>query len=179
MKLMLLDRDGVINHDRQDYVKTPDEWVPINGSLEAIAQLCKAGWRIFVVSNQSVIGRGLATVDTVAAIHAKAQRLLAAHGGQIDALFFCPHHPHERCRCRKPATGLLEDIATRTNLDLKQVPFIGDTIKDINAALAVGAQAVLVRSGQGAATEASAPLSADVLIFDDLAAAADHFMARP
>ena len=172
---MLLDRDGVINRDSPDYVKDPEEWIPIEGSLEAIAKLYKAGWRMFVVSNQSVIGRGLARVDTVAKIHAKMQRLLASHGGQIDALFFCPHHPNDRCRCRKPRTGLFEDIANRTNIDLKQVPYVGDTMKDITAAKTIGAKAILVRSGQGAATEAGSKLPKSVLVFDSLAEVADHF----
>ena len=175
MKLILLDRDGVINQDSPDYVKTPEEWIPIKGSLEAIAKLCKAGWHIIVVSNQSVIGRGLATPERVAKIHAKMQRLLELHGGQVDALFFCPHHPDEHCRCRKPKTGLFEDIANRTNIDLRHVPYVGDTMKDINAAKAIGAQAILVRSGQGAATEANLKLPKRVLIFDTLSDVAAHF----
>ena len=176
MKLILLDRDGVINHDSPDYVKTPEEWVPISGSIEAIARLYKAGWRIFVVSNQSVIGRGLATVDTVASIHQKMQKLLAAHGGAIDALFFCPHHPDAQCRCRKPKTGLFEDIEKRVNSSLKKVPYVGDTMKDIEAAKAIGAQAILVRSGQGATTEAHPKLPKRVPIFDNLASVADYLM---
>lgn len=175
MKLMLLDRDGVINRDTPNYVKTPEEWIPIKGSLEAIARLCKADWRIFVVSNQSVIGRGLATMDAVAKIHAKMQRLLTLHGGQIDALFFCPHHPDEQCGCRKPATGLFEDIKSRINSSLKRVPYVGDTMNDLKAAKAIGAQAILVRSGQGATTEANTKLPKSVLIFNDLAEVADHF----
>ena len=172
---MLLDRDGVINRNVADYVKTPEEWVPIKGSLEAIAKLCKAGWRIFVVSNQSVIGRGLATVDDVAKIHTKMQKLLESHGGQIEALFFCPHHPDDRCCCRKPETGLFEDIANRAKVSLKRVPYVGDTMKDIKAARAIGAQAILVRSGDGAATEANSKLPKSVLIFDTLADVADYY----
>lgn len=175
MKLMLLDRDGVINQDSPNYIKTPEEWIPIKGSIEAIAKLYKVGWHIFVVSNQSVIGRGLATVDVLANIHAKMQRLLGRHGAQIDAFFFCPHHPDDPCRCRKPEIGLFEDIASRTNIDLKRVPYVGDTMKDLKAAKAIGAQAILVRSGQGAETETNSKLPKSVLVFDNLAEVAEHY----
>ncbi|MBC6413942.1 MAG: D-glycero-beta-D-manno-heptose 1,7-bisphosphate 7-phosphatase [Chromatiales bacterium] len=174
MKLILLDRDGVINHDSPDYVKTPDEWLPIEGSIEAIAQLYKAGWRIFVVSNQSVIGRQLATVEALAKIHEKMQKLLISNGGQIDGLFFCPHHPDDDCRCRKPKTGLFEDLAKRMNISLKKVPYVGDTMNDLKAAKKIGAQAILVRSGQGATTEANSKLPKSVLVFDNLADVANH-----
>ena len=178
MKLIVLDRDGVINHSSLDYIKTPEEWLPIEGSLEAIAQLYKVGWRIFVVSNQSVIGRGLATVDMLARIHEKMQKLLIARGARIDALLFCPHHPDNHCRCRKPNIGLFEDLEKRINLSLKQVPYVGDTMKDLEAAKAVGAQAILVRSGQGATTEANCKLPKSVLVFNNLAEVANHLIGK-
>ena len=171
MRFILLDRDGVINCNNPNYVKTPEEWIPIEGSLEAIAQFCKADWRVYVVSNQSVIGRGLVTINTLIRIHQKMQQLLSQHGGYVEALFFCPHHPDEHCRCRKPRTGLLEDLAERLRISLKNVPFVGDTEKDIVAAKAVGARPLLVRSGP-----AHTDTPADVQVFDNLWAVAQNLL---
>lgn len=176
MKLILLDRDGVINRDSPNYVKTPEEWIPIEGSLEAIAQLYKAGWHIYVVSNQSVLGRGLLTINTLISIHEKMQQLLSQHGANVDALFFCPHRPEDQCRCRKPRTALLEDIALRLQISLVDVPFVGDTEKDINAAKVVGARPMLVRSGQGNATLERGDVPSDVPVFDDLLAATRNLL---
>lgn len=171
MKLALLDRDGVINHDSPEYIKSVEEWHPIDGSIEAITQLIKAGWRICVVSNQSGIGRGLITIENLAAIHAVLQARLQANGVHIEGFFFCPHHPSTRCRCRKPAPGLLEDIARRLDIDLKSVPFIGDTMKDILAAQAVGADPMLVKTGMGKETLSDPKFPSSVPVFEDLAAA--------
>lgn len=178
MKTILLDRDGVINHDASDYVKSADEWLPLEGSLEAIARLNHAGWRAYVVSNQSGIGRGLFTVEALGEMQAKMQGLLHELGGQVEGLFFCPHHPDEKCRCRKPAPGLLEDLARRLRLDLRGVPFVGDTMNDVAAAKAVGARPVLVRTGKGAKTLRQKDFPGDVPVYDDLAAVADALLEQ-
>ena len=177
MKLIVLDRDGVINKDSDDYVKSPDEWVPIPGSLEAIARLNRAGYQVVVATNQSGIARGLFDVETLASMHEKMHRLLAAHGGRIDAVFFCPHGPDRRCRCRKPSPGLFEEIGRRYGADLGGVPAVGDSLRDIEAALAVGAQPMLVRTGKGGRTIESGKLPADVAIFDDLAQVAETLVS--
>ena len=176
MKLVILDRDGVINEDAPDYVKSPDEWHPIPGSLEAIAKLHQAEWRIFVVSNQSAVGRGLITLETLSKIHLKMDKALDDLGGRIDGLFFCPHTPAARCNCRKPKPGLLEDLAQRLRVKLTGVPFIGDTQKDVGAAKAVGAKPMLVLTGKGQATAQAKNFPADVPVYEDLAAAVDSLL---
>ena len=178
MKTILLDRDGVINHDAAGYVKSADEWLPIEGSLEAIARLNHAGWRAYVVSNQSGIGRGLFTVEALGEMQAKMQGLLQALGGQVEGLFFCPHRADEKCRCRKPAPGLLEDLTRRLRVDLRGAPFVGDTMKDVGAARAVGARPLLVRTGQGRETLRQKDFPGDVPVYDDLAAAADALLGE-
>lgn len=171
MKLVILDRDGVINHDSEHYIKSPDEWIPIPGSLEAIAQLNHIGYQVAVATNQSGIGRGLYTEETLAAIHQKMQTLLSGMGGRIDRVFYCPHLPTQGCDCRKPAPGLLKQIAAYYQCDLTDVPFVGDSLRDVRAACAAGCQPVLVRSGNGAAVESMLrEISQPVLVFDDLAA---------
>ena len=177
MKTILLDRDGVINHDAADYVKSADEWLPIEGSLEAIARLNHAGWRAYVVSNQSGIGRGLFGVEALGEMQAKMQNMLQALGGQVESLSFCPHPPDEKCRCRKPGPGLLEDLAGRLRLDLRGVPFVGDTMKDVGAATAVAARPILVRTGKGRETLRRKDFPGDVPVYDDLAAVADALLA--
>ncbi len=179
MKLALLDRDGVINHDSPEYIKSVAEWRPIDGSIAAITRLIKAGWRVCIVSNQSGIGRGLITIENLAAIHAELQTRLQANGAHVEGFFFCPHHPNARCRCRKPAPGLLRDIARRLNTDLKGAPFIGDTMKDILAAQAVGAAPMLVRTGLGEETIADPEFPAAVPVFDNLAAAVAALLKQP
>jgi len=169
MKLIILDRDGVINEDSDAYIKSPDEWVPLPGSLEAIARLNEAGYRVVVASNQSGIARGLFDVETLAAMHEKMNRLLASHGGRIDAVFFCPHGPDDACECRKPGAGLFTEIARRYDTDLTGVPAVGDSLRDIEAALSVDAQPMLVRTGKGERTLASGKLPDGVPVFDDLA----------
>lgn len=173
MKLIILDRDGVINEDSPDFIKSTQEWRPIAGSLEAIARFNHAGWRVVVASNQSGIGRGLFDFGTLFAMHDKMQRLLSELGGRIDGVFYCPHRPDDNCDCRKPKTGLFEDIARRFQTSLAGVPVIGDSIRDVQAARAAGALPILVRSGNGAETlQQNAAELAGVAVYDDLAAVA-------
>lgn len=171
MKLVILDRDGVINYDAVPFVKTPDEWRPIPGSLEAIASLNQAGFRVVVASNQSGIGRGLLDMATLNAIHSKMHSMLARAGGRIEAVFFCPHAADSRCACRKPNPGLLKEIALRFHIDLRGVPVIGDSLRDLQAAQSAGAQPILVCTGKGKLTLQAGNLPADTRVFDDLAAA--------
>lgn len=172
---VLLDRDGVINADSDDYIKSPQEWLPIPGSLEAIALFNKAGFNVGVATNQSGIARGMYTLATLEAIHAKMHQLLAPFGGRIDAIAFCPHGPDDGCHCRKPKPGLLHAIANEHGFPLRNVPYIGDSFRDLEAAMAVEATPILVLSGKGARTlEKNAEKLQNVLIFDDLLAAAMH-----
>ena len=145
--------------------------MPIKGSIEAIERLSKADWKVCVVSNQSAIGRGLLTPEHLADIHIKMQSMLHANGAQVEGFFFCPHSPTAHCNCRKPATGLLEDIAARFHTDLQAVPFVGDTMGDVLAARAVGALPMVVRTGKGEQTIADSSFPSDVAVYDDLAAA--------
>jgi D-glycero-D-manno-heptose 1,7-bisphosphate phosphatase len=172
MKLAILDRDGVINYDSASYIKSPEEWKPIPGSLEAIAQLNQGGYHIVVASNQSGIGRGLFDMATLNAIHDKMHRALAQLGGRIDAVFYCPHANEARCACRKPRAGLLEEIAHRFNTSLRGVPSVGDAQRDLEAAAAVNAQPILVLTGKGEKTREAGALPAGTLVFADLAEAA-------
>jgi D-glycero-D-manno-heptose 1,7-bisphosphate phosphatase len=174
MKLVILDRDGVINYDSDVYIKSPDEWKPIPGSLEAIARLNQWGYRVVVATNQSGIGRGLFEMDTLNAIHDKMMRAVAQAGGRIDAVFFCPHTNADRCNCRKPKTGMFEEIAARYNADLADVPAVGDSLRDLLVAEAVGAQPMLVLTGKGKKTCDDPALPPATLVFPDLAAAAAH-----
>lgn len=172
MKLIILDRDGVINEDSASYIKTPDEWKPIPGSLEAVTRLNQAGYHVVIATNQSGVGRGLFEVATLNAIHDKMHRALAQLGGRIDAVFFCPHAQDAGCNCRKPKAGLFEEIASRLNVDLKGVPAVGDALRDLQAAAAVGAQPILVLTGKGPQTRADGKLPERTLVFADLAEAA-------
>ena len=174
MKLVILDRDGVINHDSDQYIKSPDEWKPIPGSLAAIARLNQAGYRVVVASNQSGIGRGLFETDTLMAIHDKMLKALAQAGGRIDAIFFCPHTNADNCDCRKPKPGMFREIAARFNADLAGVPAIGDSLRDLQVAATVGAQPMLVLTGKGRKTVDDPALPPDTLVFPDLAAAVAH-----
>jgi D-glycero-D-manno-heptose 1,7-bisphosphate phosphatase len=171
MKLVILDRDGVINHDSDKYIKNPQEWRPIPGSLEAIARLNQAGYHVVLATNQSGVGRGLFEVSTLNAIHDKMHRALSQIGGRIDAIFFCPHGADADCRCRKPRPGLLEEIAHRFNVDLTGVPTIGDSLRDLHAAAAIGAAPVLVLTGKGQKTRDEGGLPDGTQIFQDLGAA--------
>lgn len=172
MKLIVLDRDGTINHDSDQYIKSPLEWKPIPGSLEAIARLTHAGWRVVVATNQSGIARGLFDMATLNAIHAEMHRAVALAGGRIDAVFFCPHAADSNCECRKPRPGLLLEIGERLNVDMAGVPLAGDSLRDLEAAAAVGARPMLVLTGKGRKTRAAGGLPAGTEVFDDLAAIA-------
>jgi D-glycero-D-manno-heptose 1,7-bisphosphate phosphatase len=179
MKLCILDRDGVINHDSDQYIKSPAEWRPIPGSIEAIARLNQGGYRIAVATNQSGIGRGLFDMATLNAINDKMMELVFRQGGRIDALFFCPHTATEACNCRKPRTGMFEEIAARFHTELKGVPVVGDSLKDLQSAEAVGAQPMLVLTGKGKQTRESGGMPKKTLVFENLAEAARHIMAHP
>ena len=179
IKLVILDRDGTINQDRDDYVKSPDEWLPLPGALEAIARLNHAGWRVVVASNQSGLGRGLFDVATLNAMHAKFYKLLGAAGGRVDAVFYCPHGPEESCQCRKPLPGLFEQIRERYGMDLKGVPAVGDSLRDLQAGATAGCDPHLVLTGKGEALRGQ-PLPAhfppDTRVHADLAAFADWLL---
>ena len=178
MKLAIIDRDGVINYDSDQYIKTPAEWKPIPQSLEAIARLNHAGYRVVVATNQSGVGRGLFDMSTLNAIHDKMYRALANVGGRIDALFFCTHMDENNCDCRKPKPGMLLDIAKRFNVDLKNIPFIGDSLKDLQAAQAVGAKPILVRTGKGEKTSTDQRLPKGTIQFVDLNDAVKHIISE-
>lgn len=178
MKLVILDRDGVINFDSDQFIKSPQEWQPIPGSLEAIARLCQAGYRVVVASNQSGVGRGLFDMATLNAIHAKMHKLVVQAGGRIDAVFFCPHAADSRCACRKPKPGLFNEIATRLRRDLRGVPAIGDSLRDLQAALAVGAQPMLVKTGKGLRTLEAGQMPEGTPVYEDLADAVQALLAE-
>jgi D-glycero-D-manno-heptose 1,7-bisphosphate phosphatase len=171
MKLVILDRDGVINHDSAAYIKSPDEWKPIPGSLEAIALLNQAGYRVLVATNQSGVGRGLFDMATLNAIHDKMHRALGLVGGRVDGIFYCPHAQDAGCACRKPRPGLLDEISKRFGVSLDGVPFIGDSLRDLQAGAAVGAQPVLVLTGKGKKTRKDGDLPEGTVIHADLAEA--------
>ena len=174
MKLVILDRDGTINHDSEHHVKSVDEWRPIKGSLEAIARLSQAGYRVVVATNQSGIARGLFDTATLIAIHDMLQRAAGLAGGRIDAFFFCPHAADSRCECRKPQPGMLLEVARRFNVSLKDVYMVGDARRDLEAAHAAGARPVLVLTGKGRKTKADGELPAGTQVFPDLAAFAEQ-----
>jgi len=170
MKLVILDRDGTINRDSDQYIKSPEEWKPLKGSLEAIARLTQAGYRIVVATNQSGIGRGLFDTATLNAIHDTMQRAVQQAGGRIDAIFFCPHAGEADCECRKPRPGMLLEIGKRMNTPLAGVPMVGDALRDLQAAAAVGARPVLVLTGKGRRTREAGNLPPGTEIYPDLAA---------
>ena len=176
MKLIILDRDGVINEDSDAYIKTPDEWTPIPGSLDAIARLTHASYRRVIATNQSGVGRGLFDLETLNLIHKKMHRMVQDAGGAIEAVFFCPD-VDEANPYRKPNPGMLLEISRRLQCNLQGVPTIGDSVRDIRAARAANAWPLLVRTGKGAETLAKqAESCANVLVFNDLAAAADYLI---
>ena len=172
---ILLDRDGVINQDSDAFIKSPDEWQPIKGSLEAIALLNQHGYQVVVVTNQSGIARGLFDENTLTAIHEKMCRLVNEAGGNIAAIYFCPHGVDSLCECRKPKAGLLKQFALDFNVDLIGLPVIGDSLRDLQAAVAVNALPVLVKTGKGEKTLRSDP-EFDFLVFNNLYDAAKHFI---
>lgn len=172
-RIVILDRDGVINEDSDEYIKSADEWIPVPGSLEAIAQLNRAGWRVVVATNQSGVARGLFDIETLMHIHDKMHRLVEEAGGAIEAIFFCAHGPDNGCNCRKPRPGLLQEIAARLRIDLQDVPVVGDSLRDIEAAQAVGARPILVRTGKGVRTLAKLGPGTGVAVYKDLKEVAD------
>jgi D-glycero-D-manno-heptose 1,7-bisphosphate phosphatase len=183
MKLVILDRDGTINEDRDDYVKSPEEWVPLPGALEAIARLNHAGFHVVVASNQSGLGRGLFDMASLNAMHAKLAQQLAKHGGRVDAVFFCPHAPDEQCECRKPSPGLMLQIGERYAVDLNDVPVAGDSLRDLQAAAAAGCEPHLLRSGKCAALsdaeiEQVAAQVEGTMVHADLASFAEFILQR-
>ncbi|SCY37354.1 D-alpha,beta-D-heptose 1,7-bisphosphate phosphatase [Nitrosospira sp. Nl5] len=173
MKLIILDRDGVINYDSATFIKTPDEWKPIPGSLEAIARLTQMGYRVVVATNQSGIGRGLLDMATLNAINDKMWKAVNQAGGRVDAMFFCPHTTTDKCDCRKPATGMFKEIAQRFGLELNGVPAVGDSLRDLQAASEAGALPVLVLTGKGKKTSTKGGLPENTKVFPHLAAAVD------
>ncbi|MBT9497312.1 MAG: D-glycero-beta-D-manno-heptose 1,7-bisphosphate 7-phosphatase [Zoogloea oleivorans] len=170
MKIIVLDRDGVINLDSDQFIKSPDEWKPIPGSLEAIARLNEANWRVVVASNQSGVGRGLFDMDTLNAINEKMVKAIGHVGGRLDAIFFCPHAADSPCECRKPKPGMFLQIAERFNVDLDGMPVVGDSLRDLQAGVAVGCKPYLVLTGKGKKTVIDPALPEGTVVFPDLAA---------
>jgi len=181
IKLVILDRDGTINEDSLEYIKSEAEWKPLPGALEAIAKLNHAGWHVVVASNQSGLGRGLFDVAALNAMHAKMHKLLATAGGRVEAIFYCPHAPDQACRCRKPQPGLFEQIGERYGIDLKGVPAVGDTARDLIAGASVGCEPHLVLTGKGEALRGH-PLPdnfpAGTRVHENLLAFADYLVTR-
>jgi len=178
MKLVILDRDGVINFDSAQFIKSPAEWKPIPGSLEAIARLNQSGYRVVVATNQSGVGRGLFDMDTLNKIHEKMHKSLFTVGARIDAIFYCPHAADSACECRKPKPGMFKRISQTLNIDLAGVPAIGDSLRDLQAGAAVGCKPILVRTGKGEKTLAEGNLPEGTLEFADLAQAVDWLLAK-
>jgi len=177
MQLIILDRDGVINKDSDEFIKSPEEWEALPGSLDAIARLTQHGYRIVVATNQSGIARKLYDVHTLNKIHHKMHQQVMEHGGLIESIFFCPHGPNDECSCRKPLPGLFEEISSRMNVSVKDVPAIGDSLRDIEAAQAAGAAPILVRTGNGTKTlYEHGEILEDVPIYCDLAQAVEGLL---
>lgn len=178
MKIVILDRDGVINFDSAQFIKSPAEWKPIPGSLEAIAKLNQSGFRVVIATNQSGIGRGLFDMDTLNSIHEKMHKALFAVGGRVDAIFYCPHAADSACECRKPKPGMFKRIAETFNVDLKDVAAVGDSLRDLQAAAICGCKPVLVLTGKGEKTSAEGNLPAGTLTFPNLASAVDGLLQK-
>lgn len=182
-KLVILGRDGILNEYREAHVTAPEEWVPVPGALEAVARLNHAGWHVVVATNQAGIGRGMIDMAAINAVHMHMNQQLMAQGARIDAVFFCPHTPEEGCDCRKPRPGMMRDIARRYGVDLRGVPLVGDTLRDLQAAAAAGCEPHLVLTGRAAGlgdeqlrqTMAQAP---GTQVHADLSAFADFLMQR-
>jgi D-glycero-D-manno-heptose 1,7-bisphosphate phosphatase len=182
-KLVILGRDGILNVYREDHVKSPEEWEPVPGALEALARLNHAGWHAVVATNQSGIGRGMIDMASVNAVHAHMNRRLQVVGGRLDAVFFCPHTPEDGCDCRKPLPGMLLDIGKRYGIDLKSVPLVTDTLRDLQAAQAAGCEPHLVRTGRaGVLDDAQLAHMLEQVpgtkVHASLADFADHLLAR-
>jgi len=178
LPLIILDRDGVINYDSSEYIKNPDEWTAIPGSLEAIAQLNRAGYRVVIVTNQSGIARGYYDIDTLDQIHEKLTQELASVGGYIEDIFFCPHHPNDGCYCRKPQTGLFQQIEQKYAVDLTNIFYIGDSLTDMQVAMKTGCKPLLVLTGNGEKTLAENPDLAFIDHFPNLSAAVEFILKK-
>jgi len=177
VKLIILDRDSVINYDSDAYIKHPDEWIALPGSLEAIGRLTRDGWRVVIATNQSGIGRQLFDMYTLNQIHEKLRHQVQQHGGRIDAIFVCPHHPEDGCSCRKPKPGLFQQIANRFDVNLKQTITIGDSLRDLQAGISVGCLPWLVRTGNGQQTQANRELPENTYISDNLESAVNKILS--
>ena len=188
MKLIILDRDGVINEDRDDYVKSADECIPIQGSIDAIVRLNKAGFTVVIATNQAGLAKGKFELEDLEAMHEKITGLVEENGGEIGAIFYCPHHPDENCKCRKPKPGMLDAIEAEFNTSVEGSYFIGDSLRDLQAALQKGCKPGLVKTGNGVRTlaqlaipsmQTTTPLVTheQIQVFDNLAAAADFIIA--
>jgi D-glycero-D-manno-heptose 1,7-bisphosphate phosphatase len=189
MKLIILDRDGVINHDSPEYIKSVEEWIPINGSIDAIARLHKSGFIVVVATNQSGLARGKYDLDDLEAMHEKLTRLVEEQGAELGAIFYCPHHPDDKCKCRKPMPGMVDAIEAEFNISAEGYYFIGDSLRDLQAAVTKGCKPILVKTGNGKKTlsqladvtlQTDAPnITPDqVHVFENLAAAADFIIAN-
>lgn len=177
MKVIILDRDGVINHDSEEFVKSADEWEPINGSLEAIANLTQAGYKVVVCTNQSGIGRGLYSMETLNSIHEKMHRMVEQEGGKIAAIFYCPHKPDDNCECRKPKPAMINDIIDRFNIDnVNNLIMVGDSNRDLEAIAAAGGIPVLVKTGNGKKTFAQNKMPENTLVFKNLLSVSEYLL---
>jgi D-glycero-D-manno-heptose 1,7-bisphosphate phosphatase len=176
MSYIILDRDGVINYNSSEYIKSPEEWIAIPGSLEAIACLNKQGFKVFIVTNQSGVARGYYDIATLDAIHEKMMGELASVGGYIEQIFFCPHHPDEKCYCRKPQPGLLHELAKKYPVNFEETFYIGDSLVDVQAALAVGCKPILVLTGNGEDTLQKNTHLTSIPRFADLATAIEFIL---
>ncbi len=176
MKLVVLDRDGVINEATDDVIRSTADFVPIEGSFDAIARLCQQDYRVIVITNQSGIARGLLTIDEVNAVHQHMQQAVASVGGRIDAVLFCPHKPDDDCSCRKPKPGMLHSLMERLDIELNGVHLVGDSLRDVQTAMVVGATPVLVKTGHGARTIEENIHLENVEVYDDLAEFASHLL---
>ncbi len=182
-KIVVLDRDGVINHDSAQFIKSPEEWHAIPGSLEAIARLCREDYRVVIMTNQSGISRGYFSIDTLNRIHQKLLDELNHYGGEISAIFFCPHNAEANCSCRKPDPGMFQELSERSKCGLTDVPAVGDSMRDLEAAAAAGAKPILVRTGKGRKTEQQLQRNnidwltdIPIAVFDDLSAYVDYLL---
>ena len=178
IKLIILDRDGVVNYDSDQFIKSPDEWRPIPGSLDAIARLNQAGFKVVLATNQSGVGRGLFDMAMLNTIHDKMNKVLAQAGARIDALFFCPHAADSDCGCRKPKPGMFQEIGVRFNVSLAGVPCIGDSLRDLQAAAEVGGQPILVLTGKGRLTQEKGSIPENTLVFADLSEAVKYLIQK-
>ena len=176
MKIVILDRDGVINQDNVNYIKSPNEWIPIPQSLEAITLLNQHGLYVVIATNQSGIGRGLFDFESLNLIHSKMVKMLGQLGGHIDAIFYCPHIDEDNCGCRKPNIGMLEEISKRFSVPLKKIPAIGDSLRDLEAYKKIGAQPILVRTGNGEETLLKKKYPKNTWVFNDLFEAAEKII---